>query len=82
MNTKSRNTPRLGRRLWILGALGTVSALAALSTLACVKTRAPSVATNTSAPAFSLADSTGKQVSLTDLTAHGPAIVVFYRGYW
>jgi len=50
--------------------------------IACVRTRAPSVATNTPAPAFSLPDSAGKSVSLAELTAKGPAVVVFYRGYW
>jgi len=31
---------------------------------------------------FSLPDSTGTTVTLAGLTAHGPAVLVFYRGYW
>lgn len=34
------------------------------------------------APAFSLSDSTGSEVSLASLTASGPAVLVFYRGDW
>lgn len=34
------------------------------------------------APAFSLSDSTGSEVSLESLTASGPAVLVFYRGDW
>ncbi|MBK9261775.1 MAG: redoxin domain-containing protein [Polyangiaceae bacterium] len=64
------------RRLFVLATF------VALVGVACVKTRAPSVATNAPAPAFSLTDSAGKQVSLADLTANGPAVIAFYRGYW
>ncbi len=31
---------------------------------------------------FTLPDATGKRVSLSDLVAGGPAVVVFYRGGW
>ncbi|MFT7621373.1 MAG: cytochrome oxidase Cu insertion factor (SCO1/SenC/PrrC family) [Myxococcota bacterium] len=31
---------------------------------------------------FSLPDQTGKTVALSDLLAQGPAVVIFYRGYW
>jgi len=34
------------------------------------------------APAFSLADQGGEQVTLAQLTAEGPATQVFYRGHW
>ena len=73
---QTRKTTNLARRPWLVG-------LASLAlTLGCLRTRTPSVATNSPAPQFSLPDSTGKQVSLAELTANGPAIVTFYRGYW
>lgn len=34
------------------------------------------------APDFSLHDQSGALVSLKDLTRDGPAVIVFYRGYW
>lgn len=34
------------------------------------------------APAFDLPDQSGNRVTLDQLLAEGPALVVFYRGYW
>lgn len=34
------------------------------------------------APAFSLPDQEGRTVTLAELEADGPAVVVFYRGHW
>ncbi len=34
------------------------------------------------APDFSLSDSTGATVTLADLTADAPSVIVFYRGHW
>ena len=34
------------------------------------------------APEFTLPDSRGKQVSLSDRLTDGPAVVAFYRGVW
>lgn len=34
------------------------------------------------APAFALGDHRGQRISLAQLHATGPAIVVFYRGFW
>lgn len=34
------------------------------------------------APAFSLPAHDGPAIALRDLLAHGPALVVFYRGHW
>lgn len=34
------------------------------------------------APDFSLPDQTGKEVTLDSLLDKGPAVLVFYRGYW
>ena len=34
------------------------------------------------APDFALSDEAGRTTTLAGLTAHGPAVLVFYRGYW
>lgn len=34
------------------------------------------------APDFTLPNGDGKLVRLSDLTAKGPVVVVFYRGFW
>ena len=34
------------------------------------------------APQFTLNDTAGQPVSLSSLTAQGPALLVFYRGHW
>jgi AhpC/TSA family protein len=36
----------------------------------------------TKAPDFTLPNAVGKEVSLHDLLAEGPAVVTFYRGAW
>jgi AhpC/TSA family len=46
------------------------------------KPRTPPLASEVPAPAFTLPDAHGKLVSLADLTRRGPAMLVFYRGYW
>lgn len=49
---------------------------------ACLKTRGPSVALDAPAPAFKLKSNDNRDVELRTLTANGPAVVVFYRGFW
>jgi hypothetical protein len=44
-------------------------------------TRGPGVV-SASAADFTLPDATGKPVALSTLLAHGPAVLVFYRGFW
>jgi hypothetical protein len=44
-------------------------------------TRGPGVVT-ASAANFTLPDTTGKPVALASLLDRGPAVVVFYRGFW
>jgi hypothetical protein len=34
------------------------------------------------APPFALTASDGSRVALADALAHGPVVLVFYRGYW
>ena len=47
-----------------------------------LETRTPTVASETKAPAFELTSHTGERVRLDTLLAKGPAVVVFYRGWW
>lgn len=66
----------LGLGLLILGA-----STAGLST-SCLSVRAEGPPAAAVAPAFSLKDHRGQTVSLAQITANGPAVLVFYRGYW
>ncbi len=62
-----------------------VAIVAAVVVASCtwrLKTRTTPVDPQADAPSFSLPDHNGKQVSLDSLTANGPAVLVFYRGYW
>ena len=34
------------------------------------------------APAFTLPAQDGRQIALADELAHGPVVLVFYRGFW
>jgi hypothetical protein len=47
-----------------------------------LETRTPALEGNKVAPDFSLATHKGDTVTLDDLVANGPAVVVFYRGFW
>lgn len=65
------------RRALLLGTVSTLSA-----TGACVSTRGPTVAQGAAAPDFTLKSHLGTDVSLDGLLAQGPAVLVFYRGFW
>jgi len=43
---------------------------------------APGLAVGDHAPNFTLPDALGQSVTLADLLAQGPVVVVFYRGEW
>jgi cytochrome oxidase Cu insertion factor (SCO1/SenC/PrrC family) len=47
-----------------------------------IATRGPGAIANSVAADFTLADANGASVSLASLTARGPAVIVFYRGFW
>jgi hypothetical protein len=47
-----------------------------------LSTRGPGIVASGMAADFSLPDDAGKAVPLSALTARGPAVLVFYRGYW
>lgn len=63
-------------------ALATALTLAMVAPGCRLQTEQAPAATEAPAPAFSLAAHDGRTVSLDDLVARGPAILVFYRGYW
>jgi hypothetical protein len=54
----------------------------ALFLVGCLSTRTPALQAKATAPDFSLSSHTGDKVSLADMLARGPAVVVFYRGFW
>lgn len=63
--------------------LSLLPALALTQALGCrLETRAGGPATQAVAPAFELPDHRGRTASLDRLRAEGPAVVVFYRGFW
>lgn len=59
--------------------LGSASLLGASG---CLSTRGPVVAVKSKAPDFELKSHQGATVSLDGLLKNGPALVVFYRGFW
>lgn len=69
----------LVRRSFVAAILA--GALASLGT-GCLKTRGPSVAMDAPAPQFNLRSNDGRDVELKRLIADGPAVIVFYRGFW
>ncbi|MBA3353127.1 MAG: redoxin domain-containing protein [Blastocatellia bacterium] len=44
--------------------------------------RAEAIAVGDMAPDFTLSDSAGKKVTLSDAVKEAPVVLVFYRGYW
>ena len=53
-----------------------------LASAGCLSTRGPSVPLAANAPDFTLKDQTDRDVSLSSLVKNGPAVLVFYRGFW
>ncbi len=79
----SRTKKRL--RTAAIALLGTVIVLGVLGYVGVhrgIATRGPGGLQGGIAADFSLPDTTGKTVTLASLTARGPAVLVFYRGYW
>jgi len=48
----------------------------------CLSTRTRTLPARARAHDFSTSSHTGDTVSLAELTRDGPAVLVFYRGYW
>ena len=79
--------PRKRRVLkWIglifLGVVVVLGAVVAFGVYRPIARRAGTVVASAQAPDFSLTDQTGAPATLAALTARGPAVLVFYRGFW
>ena len=60
-----------------------LSAVVLTQALGCrLEPRSAGPAKEAAAPAFDLPDHRGNRTSLDRLRADGPAVVVFYRGFW
>jgi hypothetical protein len=83
MNAKPSSRRRIVKRV-LLGLLGLVALFAAYQYFFVFRlsTRNPGSVASGAAPDFSLPDEAGKTTTLASLTAHGPAVLIFYRGYW
>lgn len=71
-------------RRTLFAQLAALSVLATTTLLAtgCLRTRGPSLPLAATAPDFVLKSHEGKDVSLSTMLKDGPAVLVFYRGYW
>lgn len=71
------------RILLLLGAgVALTTLLTVCVTCAPIHPRDEPLTTERTAPDFALPDQHGDTITLASLLAKGPAIVVFYRGYW
>ena len=70
------------RRRTILPALLAVGTLIAAPARAASPPSIEAVATGRKMPDFSLPQASGGTVSLSDLIASGPAVIVIFRGVW
>ena len=81
MQLDRRHTSAIG--IAAAGALALIAAASGIGgCLPKLETRKPAKQTAALAPEFELPDSSGEVHRLSDLIAEGPAVVVFYRGYW
>ncbi|MEM9454592.1 MAG: hypothetical protein AAGF11_10465 [Myxococcota bacterium] len=62
--------------------MATAATLATAAPGCRLETQSAPATAEATAPGFSLATHDGRTVSLDELVARGPAILVFYRGYW
>ena len=80
MYQNTRLSIRTGR-MWLLAALALALA-ASVASCRKLETRTPAIEKKAVAPDFELTDTEGRKHSLDEMVASGPAVVVFYRGYW
>jgi cytochrome oxidase Cu insertion factor (SCO1/SenC/PrrC family) len=79
--------PRTRKRLRtaaisLLGVLLVLGGLGYFAVHRAIATRGPGEVQAGVAADFALPDTAGSKVTLASLTAQGPAVLVFYRGYW
>jgi len=77
--------PRKRVRIAAIALLGVLLALGAFgyfSVHRAIVPRGPGEVQGGVAADFSLHDTRGRSVTLASLTEQGPAVLVFYRGYW
>lgn len=77
-----RGTNRRGRIFAGASAAMTALYLAAFFGLAALPATASTLAVGEPVPSFVLPDQNGQSVALDEAHAHGPALLVFYRGHW
>jgi cytochrome oxidase Cu insertion factor (SCO1/SenC/PrrC family) len=70
------------RSIVSLRALGLATALVGTAAACRLHTEQTPVAAQARAPDFALPAHDGRTVTLAELVARGPALVVFYRGHW
>ncbi|HEY3817606.1 MAG TPA: hypothetical protein VGL81_10565 [Polyangiaceae bacterium] len=85
--TEPTKSSRPRRRRWRTVLLALAAMLVTLATYTYfhtwrLSTRGTPLAAGTVAADFTLPDHSGGTVSLAALTAKGPAVLVFYRGFW
>lgn len=68
--------------LVVLGLVLVLGSLVLYGVYRPIARRAGTTVASAQAPDFSLPDQNGATVTLASLTARGPAVVVFYRGFW
>jgi len=62
-------------------SLGLVLLVAGLGTSCRIRSTTTPLAVDQQAPAFTLPNQSGQEVTLSSLTARGPAVLVFNRGH-
>ncbi len=82
MGQKRFGNSLIGRSAALVLSVSIALAVVLSGCLPTIKTRSKAQENAAEAPGFSLPDHEGTLHTLAELLADGPAIVVFYRGYW
>jgi cytochrome oxidase Cu insertion factor (SCO1/SenC/PrrC family) len=81
MNARTKRRLRVAA-FAVLGVVVVLGALVVFTVYKPIARRAGSAVASSTAPDFSLPDQSGKTTTLVALTERGPAVIVFYRGFW